>query len=422
MSLKIKSFIDGNGERFSHLYSRHEPWPLFYPTAFIGRSIRPSTSHGTQLVYLEAIKRLLEWADANNIDLEARFQRQEFLRPHEIDNLARHLNAARRAKPGHTISKSKGNTYVSYVAQYLKWLANELITDAYRPEVANMIEQQHKRLVDKLIAKTGSDSAKKQRIANMHLTEQAKAQLEALWKDPFRDLFRSADRGSRFRTVVMLRILYETGMRRGELLALKLKNLSESIGGVSACLTIERNHHDEFDSRVLQPVAKTEGRIVPITSDLETQLIEYIAEYRADVPGVGFDDEDFIFVTHRTGRGQGQPLSISNCHQALGSLKEAFPALRELHFHLLRHDWNYRFSKVADAAKMNAPKEAELRRILMGWSADSGMAKIYNARHLQEQALSIGLQVASATAGPTRALKETLAQAQSLSLDVASTN
>jgi integrase len=208
-------------------------------------------------------------------------------------------------------------------------------------------------------------------------------------------------------------------MRRGEVLALKLKDLSESTGGMIPCLTIECNHHDEFDSRVMQPVAKTEGRIVPITSELETQLAEYITEYRADVPGVGFDDEDFIFVTHRTGRGQAQPLSISNCNQALASLKKTFPALRELHFHLLRHDWNYRFSKVADAANMNALKEADLRRILMGWSDKSDMAKIYNARHLQEQALSIGLQVASATARPAPPSKKTLAQAQKLALAVA---
>jgi integrase len=420
MSLRIKSFIAGNGERFSQLYSSQEPWPLFYPTAFISRSIRLSTTPNTQLVYLEAIKRLLEWINENNVDLETRFQRHEFLRPHEIDGLARHLNAARRAKPGHTISESKGNTYVSYAAQYLKWLADELITDANRPEVRNMIDLQYKRLVDKLISKTGSKSAKKQGMLYKHLSEAARAQLEALWRDPFRDLFRPADRGSRLRTIVMLRILYETGMRRGELLALKLKNVSESTGGVGASLAIELNHHDEFDSRVDQPVAKTAGRIVPITLELEKQLTEYIAEHRADVPGVGFDEEDFIFVTHR-GRGKGQPQSIPNFDQALASLKEAFPALRGLHSHLLRHDWNHRFSKAADAAKMNPVNEAELRRILMGWSVGSDMAKIYNARHLQEQALRIGLQVAGATARPASPSKETLAQAQNLALVVAKT-
>lgn len=419
MNLEIKSFIARNGERFSQLYKSDDPWPLFYPTAFVVRSVRQSCTPNTQKVYLDAIKRLLEWAAKNRIDLEFRFQRHEFLQPHEIDGMARYLNTARRGKPGETISESKGNTYVSYAAQYLKWLADELITDAYRPEVRNMIDLQHKRLVDKLISKTGSQSAKKQEMLNQHLSEAARAQLEASWNDPFVGLFRSADRGSRLRTVVILRILYETGMRRGELLGLKLKNVSESTGGMGARLAIERNHHDEFDSRVDQPVAKTDGRIVPITPELEKQLTEYIAQYRADVPGVSFDDEDFIFVTHRSGRGQGKPLSISNCDQALASLKKDFPALRELHFHLLRHDWNYRFSKVADDSKLAPAKEEELRRVLMGWSDGSGMPRKYNLRHIQEEASSIGLKVAADTARPITPPKMGIADARKFALAVA---
>lgn len=64
MSLEIKSFIAKNGERFSQLYSRDDPWPLFYPTAFIVRSVRQSCTASTQTVHLEAIKqsRLLDQA------------------------------------------------------------------------------------------------------------------------------------------------------------------------------------------------------------------------------------------------------------------------------------------------------------------------------------------------------------------------
>jgi integrase len=418
---KIKSFIAQNGERFSQLYSSAESFPLFYPTAFIVRSVRLRTTSDTQKVYLEAIKRLCEWEAEKKINLEVRFQRHEFLLPHEIDGLARYLNAARRGRSGETISTSKGNTYVAYAAQYLRWLANDVITDTNRPEVQNMIDTQHRRLSEKMIPKTGSQSAKTREILEKHLPDKALEQLRALWDDPFVANFRPADRGSRLRTIVMLRILYETGIRRGELLSLKLKNFLESTGGVTARLVITKNHHDEYDTRTHQPVAKTEGRIVPITAAVERQLLEYIDYYRADVPGVGFDDEDFIFVTHRTGRGQGKPLSISNFDQALASLKKAFPALRGIHFHLLRHDWNYRFSKAADDAKLDSLKEAELRRTLMGWSDSSEMPRRYNLRHLQEEASSIGLKVAGDTARPAPPSEETLAEAQKLALVIAST-
>lgn len=78
MSFKIKSFIAKNGERFSQLYSDKEAFPLFYPTAFIVRSIRLKTTSETQKVYLEAIKRLCEWELEDKIDLELRFQRHKF--------------------------------------------------------------------------------------------------------------------------------------------------------------------------------------------------------------------------------------------------------------------------------------------------------------------------------------------------------
>jgi integrase len=423
MSLKIKSFKAKNGERFSQLYSSAEPWPLFYPTAFIVRCIRLRTTHDTQKVYLEAIKRLCEWEAAKKIDLQVRFQRHEFLRPHEIDELARYLNAARRGKAGEAISASKGNTYVAYAGQYLHWLADEVITDTNSPEVRLMIETQHSRLKDKLIPKTGSKSAKSQNTLEKRLPEKTREQLRALWGDPFVDIFRLADRGSRLRTVVMLRILYETGMRRGELLSLKLKNLLESTGGAGARLVIEKNHGDEYDTRINQPVAKTRGRTVPITAALEEQLIEYIAEYRADVPNVGFDDEDFIFVTHRGVRGQGKPLSISNFDQAVAGLKKLFPALGTLHPHLLRHDWNYRFSKkvkeLETEENLSTTRARELREILMGWTEESEMSRRYNLRQLQEESWGIGLQVAGDTVRRPQASVENQAEAQKLALVVA---
>lgn len=163
--------------------------------------------------------------------LEVRFQRHDFLRPHELDDLARHLYAARRGRQRDTISAIKGNTYVSYVAQYLKWLSDEVITDSNNNGIRSMIDTQDRRLKDKLLSKTGSKSARNEEISKKRLPEDARRQLDTLWNDPLIGLFRIADRGARMRTIVMLRILYETGMRRGELLSLKLKSVLDSVGG-----------------------------------------------------------------------------------------------------------------------------------------------------------------------------------------------
>lgn len=398
MGYQIKTFIASDGERFSQLYDDAEAgFPAFYPTAFVCRSLRLKKGHATQKVYLEAIKRVYEWEAKNQLNLTARLQKKDFLRSHEIDDLARHLQIARRSRSGDNISTGKGNTYLRYTAEYLRWLADEVITEANAPNIRAAIDLQCKKLLDKISGKVGSVSARTQQTLKKHLSIEAREQLFELWNSPLANLYRSSDKGARMRNVVMLRVLYETGMRRGELLSLKLRHFLESGGGEGARLTIERNHNDEYDNRVNQPVAKTRGRIVPITEDTEQQLMDYISIHRAEVPNVGFSDDDFIFVTHRAGRGQGKPLSISTFDQVLQNLKQALPNLRTIHPHLLRHDWNYRFSKQADIKKLNPEQEKEIRSVLMGWSENSKMALLYNQRHTLERSLEFGRLVARNT-------------------------
>jgi integrase len=423
MPFRIKSFIASNGERFSQIYAIQEPgFPLFYPTAYLVRSLRLNATHETQKVHLEAIKRVCEWEAQNKIDLTVRFQHRKFLLPSEIDDLAGHLRAARTGKPGQTISVYKGNTFICYAADYLRWLANEVITDADNPAISQMIKTQNTRLREKLISRMGSKSATDQKILGKHLSEKSREQLWELFSDPFIEVFRVKDRGSRLRTIVMLWILYATGMRRGELLALRIKDFLESTGGEVARLVIERNHNDSYDTRLNQPVVKTLGRVVPITPELERLLWEYITNYRATVPSVGFEAEDYIFVTHRKGRGQGKPLSISNFDQAVTGLKKLFPALGKLHPHLLRHDWNFRFSQLADKQKINPVKERALRETLMGWMNGSDMGRRYNQRHIQEQSLNIGLDVAGDTQRRSATSTDTLTEASKLALVVATVN
>lgn len=349
-------------------------------------------------MYLEAIKRICEWEFSNNINLSTRFQRCQFLSGAEVDSLACHLQAARRSKPGAVIGRGKYNTYLGHTADYLRWLADEVLTDANAPAIRDAITDQDNRIRGKVSRRAGSRAAREQRILTKRLPDGAMEQLKSLFDNPFQRIYRKSDKGSRLRNVLMLRVLYETGMRRGELLGLKLRNLLESGGSGRAFLEIERNHHDEFDTRVNQPVGKTLGRTVPISPETERQLLEeYIKVWRAEIPGVGFSNEDFIFVNHRAGRTQGRPVTKSAFNSAITQLGRVFPNLQVVHPHLLRHDWNYRFSCRCDEEKWTVEDERESREILMGWKHDSPMSQLYNRRHIQEKANEIGRKVASDT-------------------------
>lgn len=401
MAYTTKSFIATDGERFSQLYDADEGgFPLYYPTAYITRSVRTSCTHETQKVYLEAIKRVCEWEAYQKVDLVRRFQQHQLLRPHEIDSLARHLGAKRKGDKGEVINRGKYNTYITYSANYLRWLADEVITETNIPEVRIAIDEQHKHLSERASRKRGSVSARNQRIVAMHIPESTRSALLDLFQNPLQGVQRCGDKGPRLRNITMLRILYETGMRRGELLSLKLYSLQEARGGEGSFLRIERNHHDEFDSRVHQPVAKTLGRILPISGDAEKMLIEYRDKWRAEVPMVSFSDTSFLFVNHRAGRSQGKPVTATSFNSALNNLKQSFPVLESLYPHLLRHDWNYRFSERADNEGWGFEVERETRELLMGWRHNSSMSLLYNQRHIQKKANEIGLRIALDTNKP----------------------
>lgn len=398
MPYTIKTFMTRSGERFSQLYDTETPGlPLFYPTAFVARFLRSAT-HETQKVYLAVIKRICEWEFTKQVDLANCFHRSKFLTCAQIDDLANHLRASKLGGKGEVIGSPKYNTYVAYATEYLRWLAQEVITDWNTVNVRASIEAQSDMLLKKKIRKSGSKSSQNRRVVTKSLTTASSGKLLSLFEQPFEGITRTQDLGSRIRNIVMLRILYETGMRVGELLGLKLKNFSNATGEDSATLEITRNHHDEFDSRLNQPVAKTLGRTLPISESLEAQLDEYCNNWRAEVEGVGFSDEDFIFVIHRAGRTLGQALPKSSFDSGLSNLKKSFPALTPIHPHLLRHDWNYRFSMKVDAIDMSFEEERQLREYLMGWAPGSAMSNRYNYRHVQEKSLEVGLSIASDSA------------------------
>lgn len=398
MKYTVKTFIASGGERFSQLYEADAPgFPLFYPTAFIARSIRLGTTHETQKVYLEALKKVCEWESSRKIDLAINFHNRRFLSDAEIDDLTSYLRASKSRGKGEVISSAKYNTYLSYASGYIYWLTQQVITDSNTDTVRNAVEEQNSTLLRKKRRKAGSKAAREQRIVASKLPAETHNRLLDLFDSPFDSLQQARNSGARLRNVVMLRVLYETGMRFGELLSLKLKSFIEAGGSDSAYLDIERNHHDELDTRLNQPVAKTLGRRVPISERLEQQLIEYRDSWRAEILNVGFSEEDFIFVVHRRGRSQGYALPKTEFSTGLANLKKTFKVLIPVHPHLLRHDWNYRFSKRVDNEGIPFEEERSLREQLMGWVPGSTMSSRYNKRHIEEKSHEIGRKIASDT-------------------------
>ncbi|UVL43803.1 site-specific integrase [Pseudomonas moraviensis] len=409
MKLQIKDYKARNGWRFSLLFDKEgDGFPLFYPTAYM--TIRKSSlMANTQRVGLLILKKVYMWASSREIDLERRFATKALLSTPEVDSLVFAIATNTKKNDGTAITSAKLNYAIEVVADYLGWLFDYHITDRNDDSNKRLIEGLRNQLTARK-RKTPSKARQKRKRLAKRLDEKVEKILLSWFEE-----YEEADAGRSvrpfrhalaFRNVLMLRILYDTGMRIGELLSLKYPHFIPGRGGDHAYLQIERNHDDKFDRRMNQPVAKTVGRKVPISPALERMIVMYLDTHRAEIPNVGFDNESFIFVNHKAGQNQGREIEFSTFRSAFAEIVRREPKLIGLHPHLLRHHWNYNFSKNATERGLTDEQTRIERELWMGWSAGSESARDYDMRHIQESAFKHGLEIASHTAKDKEARKQ----------------
>jgi integrase len=174
----------------------------------------------------------------------------------------------------------------------------------------------------------------------------------------------------RNRNNLIVRLLLATGIRKGELLGLKI--------------------HDIEDFRIRQPQSKTASRRLQIAQDLADGLREHIEEYR--IKQGDARKYPFVFVSD-----QGIPLALNSIDLIFSMLRRAAPELAPISAHILRHTWNDRFSELVEGASLNLNEEKQLRNYLMGWSEKSKMAEKYTVRYIEERARAMSLKMQNST-------------------------
>ena len=192
------------------------------------------------------------------------------------------------------------------------------------------------------------------------------------------------DEHSRHRNELIVLWLYYLGLRRGELLGVRVSDIDFRKGTV----VIARRADDKNDPRRRQPNAKTRAREIPLASDLLEKTSNYVMTFRAKLSGAR--KHGFLFVTSDTGR----PMSIPAFSKIFVVLREKCKNLpRNLFAHLLRHTWNDRFSEEMDRRGVAEETEKKTRSYLMGWSETSGSAATYTRRHIRKKAEQASLSM-----------------------------
>ncbi|MCO8165836.1 site-specific integrase [Pseudomonas sp. 21LCFQ010] len=386
MKLSIRRFTGNQGERFAMLVDELG-MPLFYPALFVTCMLRGGgLAINTIINALTAIKAMYAWQDYYGLELESRFKRSELLLPNEIHSLrdfmqiplapAQQLSSNVRAikQSVRVVSSESQYSRMSVIAEYLKFLAGRLHPHTEVSSAA--IAQMSQAIKDNRPKKDTRSNTDRE---DNYLDEEVLAAVtDAL--EPGSEKNPVFDYAVQVRNSLMFVILRATGMRRGELLNLKVEDFSFN----KRTVKVVRRPDSRFDPRLYQPLAKTLGRTIPLSNDISDAVMLYIQKFRTEVPGS--NKHGYLFVTHKAGRFQGQPLSNSGFGKFMSQLAASASDFKSIHAHALRHHWNYDFSKIMDANGVSPEKEQQLRAKLLGWTQTSQMPARYNSRRIKEQA------------------------------------
>jgi len=329
-----------------------------------------------------------EWCDRTNIQIERRLREGKLLATAEVTSFCRYLRAKRNSSVAgsidlnHTsdktlpiLSPQTFNSYLGVIQDFLLWAAYEFIptttpAGTVRDTLRNAIDRLNRAFRSN--AKAGKMVSDRSGLSTTEIeTIRGIVQLQAP-NNPFKKTVR-------FRNSLIFELMLATGIRRGELLKLKLEHLPI---GAKTTLSIIRCPDDAMDPRRNEPQVKTRIREIPLHKRLARLLWIYVHQHRR----VNNKEHSYLFTGTR-----GEPLSLGAVNWIFSSIVAVNSSELggRLCPHVMRHTFNERVVTVADTMGFTQQQVEELQRYLNGWSESSQMPAHYTRRKIEERAMEI---------------------------------
>ncbi|OQP88185.1 hypothetical protein BTR14_01635 [Rhizobium rhizosphaerae] len=183
----------------------------------------------------------------------------------------------------------------------------------------------------------------------------------------------------RYRNFVIITLLLDLGIRRNELLGIKIGDCRL---GTDGTITIHRRPDDPENRRRKRGVgSKTNARVLAIGPRIVEIVHRWIVQERAKIPGAR-KKSSYLFVSH----DKGEPLSESSINKMFYRLRKCVPGLPDnMTPHVMRHTWNDAFSTTSDENGIAEKDEIRMRKEAMGWSSDR-TAETYTKRTTRRKA------------------------------------
>lgn len=383
----INKFLLDSGERYCIVINKGTGMPLFYPNLYLTTQFR---NRGYAVATIESIavniSLFYRFIEGKSIDIEAHILSKRCLSGTDIDQLAIFLFRNSNLKKGNErrpayVSKKTLYVRLNNIAAYLLWLSEELLQYNFSMHEATFL-----KMVRTIKGKSPRSNAIKNNVEKSLSDKAVEIIMEIIKPSSPNNPFESYVRK---RNEMIIIILFELGIRCGELLNIKIGDIDFQ----NKRLLINRRADEKSDSRLKQPLVKTLGRALSLSDGLAWKLSNYIIH---DRKSYAKGKTDYLFISYKSGPSKGKPLTISGYHKMISKISACNPLLNELKGHQFRHRWNYDFSKLMDSQpeKVSEVIQEKIRNHDQGWSAESGTAKIYNERFIKEKAneASIRLQ------------------------------
>jgi integrase len=401
--LSIRRFQLQSGERMATLVDNATGIPLLDPNLYALKSLRSKAlAVNTIEAHLRAIMLLELLFILRDIDLSARLRVGSVLHLFEVESIvdnckeqiSRILELLALKDIG---SKSKKVSALSPF-KALPPISTSQAVSSYRDRVAYIRDYINDRALRALTLFERDDEkylrleAARVQTFNMfdariparrkpedNLKSLTEKQIYQLWQivEPWSDENPFRDKFVRYRNALLIQWFILLGLRRGELLGVRI----EDINWQQKTVSVVRRQDSKKEKRALSADAKTYPGDVPISDDLLTATHEYLTEESLR-PSQAKDDDIFLFVP----RGGGA-LTFSGLHHVFRKIRETYPELpKKLSPQICRHTCNYILSVGFDKEGVTPAEEAQRRRVLMRWSPTSVMPDHYNRRRIKEKA------------------------------------
>lgn len=395
-----------NGERHSVLQSPNG-LPVHEVTLYLGRYRTKGRAANTIHFVCTSLALLYREMAAGKVNLVKRFEEGRFLTGQELDGLAAaaqyriddleadteglspsnvisinrvSMRRVRKVKERQPVDAQTQASRLRYIADFLGFLAT-YVAATLPSQKRSEIEAEAERALVAFKEHVPRVSKRAKLGARVGLSEEEQARVVALVHPDSPD--NPWTRGFvRQRNWLIVVLLVATGMRRGELLGLQVRD----IGTHQPKLRIVRRADDATDRRLVQPNAKTNDREIELLPLIMRKLHGYLELRRTIKAARGIPQ---VFVSE-----DGNALSEKTIDKIFRELRDACLGLPVvLTSHVMRHTWNERFSEAADAMGLSEVTEERARNTQQGWADDSKTGAIYTRRHAAKKGQEIALKM-----------------------------